>query len=326
MKKLTIMLLFIITKTAFTQTIKPLHFSVIQPVSTEGVESKNTDYHFSINLFSGTVKSIKGVEIGSFYNQNKGNMLGAQYSGLVNVTKDSLKGIQVAGIANITGNVVGVQYAGIYNQAKNVLGIQTGGIVNIAHNVKGIQLNGLVNIAKVLTGLQIGLINICDSVEKGGAIGLINIVKKNGYREIEFSIADYQNIGISYKSGIKEIYSILNVGYNFGNQPLFVCGSGIGRLVELRKEKCFFKPELIGFAYFDDFNIYNKSANSFHLRLGLMRKFNKIGINVVPSMYYINTYQNNQAGLIELSPVKPFYTNDRSGFGFGLSLGISILR
>lgn len=326
MKKSLIILLFIFAKSAFSQTIKPFHFSVINQVSTQGIESKNTDYHFSINLFSGTVKSIKGLEIGSFYNQNNGNMVGAQYSGLLNVTKDSLKGIQVAGIANITGNVVGVQYAGIYNQAKNVFGLQTGGLVNIAHNVEGIQLNGLVNKVKVLTGLQIGLINICDSVAKGGAIGLINIVKKNGYREIEFSIADYQNIGISYKSGIKEIYSILNVGYNFENQPLLVCGSGIGRLVKLRKEKCFFKPEIIGFAYFDNFSIDKKSANSFHLRLGLMRKFNKIGVNVMPSVYYANTYQNNLTGLVELSPIKPFSTNKRSGFGFGISIGISLLN
>ncbi len=326
MKKAIILIFITAAVSTYGQGVKPFHFSVLNQLSTQGIESKNTDYHFSINLFSGTVKSIKGLEIGSFYNQNNGNMVGAQYSGLVNVTKDSLKGIQAAGIANITGNVVGVQYAGLYNQAKNVLGIQTGGLVNIAHNVKGIQLNGLVNKAKVLTGLQIGLLNICDSVAKGGAIGLINIVKKNGYREIEFSTADYQNIGISYKSGIKEIYSILNVGYNFGNQPLLVCGSGIGRLVEFRKQKCFFKPELIGFAYFDNFSIDQKSANSFHLRLGLMRKFNKIAVNVMPSIYYANTYQNNQASLVALSPIKPFSTNNRSGFGFGIGIGISILN
>lgn len=326
MKKLSIMLLFIFAKSAFSQTVKPLHFSVIQQLSTEGLESKNNSYYFSINLFSGTVKSIKGLEIGSFYNQNNGNMVGAQYSGLVNDTKDSLIGLQVAGLANITGNVIGFQQAGLYNQADNVIGLQISGVVNVAQNLRGLQLGGIVNKAKVLSGLQIGLINLTDSVTKGGAIGLINIVKKNGYREIEISIADYQNIGISYKSGIKAIYSIISAGYNFGNQPLFVSGWGLGSLFELRKQKCFFKPELIGFSYLDNFTDAQKGANSVHLRLGLMRKQNKVGISIMPSIYYTKTYQNNQAGLVELSPIKPFSRNAKSGFGFGFSLGISILK
>ena len=77
---------------SYAQTTKPIHISVVQGLSTEGKESKNTDYAFSFNLFSGRVKSIKGVEIGSFYNQNEGDVTGFQSSGLINLTKGNVKG------------------------------------------------------------------------------------------------------------------------------------------------------------------------------------------------------------------------------------------
>lgn len=310
MKKIILIILTLISKSIYSQTTKPLHFSVIQTVSTEGLESKNINYNFSFNLLSGTVKNIYGIEIGGLYNQNNGKMQGAQFSGLVNITKENVLGYQTAGLVNIADNVVGMQNAGL---------------ASIAKNVKGVQISGIFNKAKVLNGLQIGLINVADSISSGGSIGLINVVKKNGYREIEFSVSDYQNIGLSYKTGVKAFYTIFNVGYNFVTQPLFISGFGFGRIVEIKK-KFIFKPEIIGLAYLDDFSNAKKGANAIHFRTGFMHKQNKIGITIMPSIYYTNTCVNNKSGIVETNAIKPFHNQNKHSFGFGIGLGISLLK
>lgn len=325
MKKAITSILAILALNAHAQNTKFIHVSIVQTVGTDGKESKNNDYNFSLNLFSGTVRSIKGAEIGTFYNQNNGDMTGVQSSGILNVTKGNVVGYQNAGITNVSGNVTGIQHAGISNHAKDFIGWQTAGIVNTAHNMVGIQTSGILNKAKTLKGVQVGLINIADSVEKGGGIGLLNFYKKGGYREFEVSLADYQNIGLNFKTGTKQIYSILSVGYNFTPKSLLVSGFGLGTLRSV-KDNWFIKPEIVMYNYVEDDFRFRSTSNSTHLKIGFMRKVNNIGFTLTPSIYYANIPENMEGNLTEISKLKPFVQNKHGRFGFGVSLGIAFLK
>lgn len=325
MKKAIIIFFATMAVNAYSQNTKPIHVSIVQSVGTDGKESKKNDYYFSFNLFTGTVRSIKGLEIGTLYNQNNGDMTGVQSSGILNVAKGNVVGYQNAGITNVSGNVKGIQHAGISNHSKNFIGWQTAGIANTAHDVVGVQTSGILNTAKTLKGIQVGLINIADSVEKGGGIGLLNFYKKGGYREFEISVADYQNIGLNFKTGTKQIYSILSVGYNFTPKSLLVSGFGIGTLHKI-KHNLFIKPELIMYNYVEDDFRFRSTSNSTHLRVGIMKKVNKIGFTLMPSVYYANIPENLEGNLTEISKLKPFVQNKHGRFGFGLSLGIAFLK
>lgn len=304
---------------------KPVHISVVQSVSTHGIESKNNDYDFSFNLFSGTVRSIKGVEIGSLYNQNEGDMSGFQVSGLLNITKGNVKGYQSAGLTNNSGSVIGLQKAGLSNHAKDLSGVQISGLTNTAEYVKGVQITGIYNQSKILRGYQIGLINVADSVEKGGGIGLINLYKKGGYQEIEISVADYQNIGLSYKSGAKNLYSILNIGYNYTPVSLFSTGIGIGGIAEFKKN-WFFKPEFIFYNYVKDDFKFKNITNSTHLKFGIMCKVKNVGFTISPSIYYANIPKGVDGSLSEISRVKLFSKTENGRWSFGIGLGMALLK
>jgi hypothetical protein len=79
MKNLIFMLFLGSSSMAYAQT-KPVHFSIVHGLSTHGRESKNTDFHFSLNLTSATVGSIRGAEIGGLSNHNNGDMIGVGVS------------------------------------------------------------------------------------------------------------------------------------------------------------------------------------------------------------------------------------------------------
>jgi hypothetical protein len=150
------------------QNEKTAHISLIHGLSTQGDELKVTDYNISINLFSGIVHDLKGVQIGTVFNQVEGDMKGIQFVGILNLVKGDTYGWQSAGIANITSKVTGYQNAGIFNYSGDVCGVQTAGLANIADDMKGVQASGIFNKAKTLSGFQIGLINVADSVSAGG--------------------------------------------------------------------------------------------------------------------------------------------------------------
>jgi hypothetical protein len=326
MKKIIFLISLLWASIANAQTTpQPFHFSVVQSVSTDGADSKNRDYHFSFNLFSGTVNSLKGVEIGTLYNQNEGDMKGFQSSGLLNLTKGNVKGYQIAGLVNISADVQGLQNAGLSNHGRNIKGVQTAGLVNTAKAVFGVQLSGICNRTTHLKGYQIGLVNVADSVEKGGGIGIVNLYKKGGYREVEISFADYQNVGLSYKSGVESLYSILSVGYNFLNMPLFSTGFGIGGLVKL-KSTWFFKPEMMLYSYLTKDFHFSTTTQSSHLRLGVMKRVNKLAFTLYPSVYYANIPEGVRGELTHIGEFKPFAQNKKGHWGFGLGIGLSFLK
>ncbi len=325
MKKAIIFISIVWAIKSNAQVDKQFHFSVVQSISTDGKASKENDYYASFNLLSGTVKSIEGTEIGTLYNQNMGNMTGFQASGLMNNTKGYVNGYQLAGLINFSGNVRGFQNAGLINLAENSQGVQMAGIANTAKKVKGLQLSGIFNRANSLNGYQVGLINVADSVVKGGGIGLLNFYRKGGYRELEISFSDYQNIGLSYKSGVKSLYTIVSVGYNFLEESLYNAGLGIGGTTKL-KENWYFKPEIVWYNYITNDLTFNTSTQSTHLKLGIMKKMEKISVSLYPSIYYANIPKGKEGDLTKISPLQPFSSNSKGRYGFGLGIGIGFLN
>jgi hypothetical protein len=306
------------------------NYSIVPSFGRYNKESNNHRYHFSLGLFSERVGGILGLELSSFYNENLESMVGNQLSGLINVARKNATGAQVAGLVNIVDSVNGSQIGGLYNISKKIIGAQVAGLVNITTEVKGAQLSGIYNKAGKVRGVQIGLINFADSIDGGAAIGLINIVKKGGHKAIEIAGTDYMNVGVSFKSGTRKVYTIISAGYNFTPVSLFVTGLGVGHVIEINKSNVF-SPELIWYSYSDTEFKNPGMAEATHLRFGLSRKISeKIMVSIVPSIYA--SVKNSKDGVygFKTNSISPFSTQINSDdkkveFGFGLGAGVSFL-
>jgi|GEM_PF-1562308 len=121
----------------------PAQASLWFPRGTHGNRSKNYSYNLSLNLISGEVGRVNGVEI----------------SGLAGRVDNSLNGIQIAGLGNLTETVNGIQIGGLGNFTYNMNGIQVGTLLNFTDQANGIQIGGLVNLANGVNGTQISAIN-----------------------------------------------------------------------------------------------------------------------------------------------------------------------
>ncbi len=195
-------------------------------------------------LFNVTRDTFKGAQFGGLTNISLHDASGVQFAGLANVVHTNFKGFQGAGLINIvTGETDGTQIGGLVNYSgKNAASGQIAGLVSIAGGkAEKIQMSGLVNIAAAharggqiagivnythrLDGVQIGLINIADSIGKGVAIGLINYAR-NGYMSIGALTDETFRGGLTFKMGLKELYSIIHIGYTEG--PYWGVGCGMG--------------------------------------------------------------------------------------------------
>lgn len=224
----------------------PFQYSLLPGLGTHGGLGSQVINKFSFNLIGGYSAGLNGVEIGGLFNIDKrdvrflqfaglfnavgGRVNGVQLAGLHNRVLDSMRGVQLAGLSNITrGPVKGVQATGLYNRAGSIRGLQASGIANISvEEVRGLQIGSIFNYTKHLKGVQIGLINISDT-SSGYAIGLLNIVRK-GYRKLDISSNELTNVNLTFRTGRKQLYSILTAGYNIGeNEKAISFGYGIGR-------------------------------------------------------------------------------------------------
>ena len=318
------------------------------------VEDKVTGVQFAglMNKSSG----VAGVQFGGLANAAN-TINGIQFAGLVNVTKtvsgiqyagitnfsDEVSGIQFGGIANFTKTVTGIQFggitnlaeknegiqfAGIFNGTNESSGLQFAGIVNVSNNVSGMSFGGVFNRTGALRGIQFGIVNVIDTVESGASIALLSIIKKNFYDEWALTFADYQNVGISYKMGVQKFYTIYTLGFNFIEDKLWVFGVGFGHRAKL-SGRIDFQPEIISYNYHQsNFKNYNHLWSN-HFKLGFVYNLNpKLGIAVVPSIYYLITEQKNGQENRKASPISSIYSHSSKSHlndvGIGLSVGLSI--
>jgi len=166
-------------------------------------------------LFAGflnTYRSAKGSQFAGFANLAQRNVEGAQFAGFINTTGGDMKGVQFAGFSNIARNISASQFAGFMNVAKDVNGSQFAGFINIAKKVKGAQVAGFINIAET----------------SDSPIGIINIIK-NGEKSIAATIDETQTSMLTFRSGGKNMYGIIGVGYNLKNKDeVYAFEAGLG--------------------------------------------------------------------------------------------------
>ncbi len=322
----------------------PVQVAFVYPIGTHGAQSVRYTYDFSLNLLTGNTGNINGFEIGGLLNANKGTVSGAQVAGIGNITQGDIDGLQVGGLFSIADDLDGLQISGIFSRCSEAKGLQISGILSTSSSSeasisgianintgdqRGAQIAGIYNQAKKLNGVQIGLINLADTVESGIPIGLISLVKKGFYDEWNFSVADYQNLGLSYKLGIKQFYTIYTVGMNLLEDQLWVAGLGFGHLREINP-RFSIQPEITCYTYYPmDFRRRIRDTFVNHFKLGLVYNVSEhFALSFAPSLYWAlksNRQTHEQYGY-EQSLIDQLFKVERGGsrmeYGFGLSLAI----
>ncbi len=184
-----------------------------------------------------TGSDVSGFQGAGFVNVAGRDTRGCQASGFVNVSGRKTQGAQVTGFVNVaTEYTRGAQLAGFVNvAATGVVNTQLAGFFNYANEINGAQLSAFVNTAGKVKGVQIGgFLNVCDSID-GVPIGFINVVKKNGYRHLDFSISETQYFNFAYKMGVRHLYNIYSLGKPAGPGNRWLFGFGIGGQTDLRE-------------------------------------------------------------------------------------------
>lgn len=220
-----------------------IHFGFIYPLSTNGTHAPLDTNHLSIHLLAGVSSVEKGLSFAGFSNhigkQANGALFagflntyrsakGSQFAGFANLAQKNVEGAQFAGFINTTGgDMKGAQFAGFSNIARNISASQFAGFMNVAKDVNGSQFAGFINIAKKVKGAQVaGFINIAETSDN--PIGIINIIK-NGEKSIAATIDESQTSMLTFRSGGKNMYGIIGVGYNLKNKDeVYAFEAGLG--------------------------------------------------------------------------------------------------
>jgi hypothetical protein len=220
-----------------------------------------------VNLADG---SQKNAQVG-FYNWNQNDFEGAQV-GFVNMAGGSIQGAQVGFIGTCGNSLKGAQLSFVNAVKKSVNGAQIGfvnasdgpykglqlGFVNaIGENVNGSQIGfinlvdgesngfqmGFVNGAKSLKGFQLGFVNFANRIEKGFPLGFLSFVKEGGYRAFEISVTEMYPFNLSFKIGIKGLYTSVIASCNPDLKTDFAVGLGVGSNIPFSKS-VYLNPEI----------------------------------------------------------------------------------
>jgi hypothetical protein len=350
-KGILVITIFMVSGILFCQENANRHFPVnvsfVYPLGIHASRSVEYIYDFSFNALTGYNRGVNGFELGGLLNMNHGNISGCQISGLGNITHENVDGLQIAGLFSIGDNLDGLQISGIFNKCSKADGLQISGIINLSDSSEasiagianintglqnGIQIAGIYNQTQMLNGIQIGLINVADTINRGVCLGLINLIKKGSYSEGSVTVADYQNIGFSFKHGTKNLYTIYTAGMNLIKDRLWVAGLGLGQINNVNSVFSI-QTEMVLYTYFPmDFKRYIRDTYVSHLKIGFVRKIDEhISFTAAPGIYLswksnrgrYDKYGYEQSPLNPLFDVKPAYHNTKMECGLGLSLGFS---
>ena len=186
----------------------------------------NDNAGVQVGFVNTAINELTGFQYG-FVNSAGFNLKKACQLGYVNIMRKDIKGAQI-GFANATGG--------------NVQGSQVGFANATGGNVQGGQI-GFLNITKgSVRGSQIGFVNYADTVT-GIPFGFLSIVRKGGYRAIEYSVNEWYPVNLSFKIGVPKLYSFVQGSYNNNFEKRFAIGYGLGSLIPLSK-KLYLNPEL----------------------------------------------------------------------------------
>ncbi len=113
--------------------LRDFQLSVFPLVGTDGYQTRDYRYQFSLNMFMGLTGGIQGLEAGGFLNITEGRVEGVQLSGFGNVVRGDLKGLQWAGFINVvTGSTEGIHFSGFMNTIRgDHEGVKGAGFMNV---------------------------------------------------------------------------------------------------------------------------------------------------------------------------------------------------
>lgn len=195
---------------------RPVQFTFVSPLGTNGMESGKVVNMVSFNLLMGYAAGLEGAEFGGLLNIERDYVKGVQFAGIGNLVRNHVTGSQFAGFMNVNGGAVkGAQFAGFVNTTgPGSEAIQFAGFTNVLlGNVKGAQVAGFVNVAKGnVYGLQAaGFANVTTgSVKTAQIAGFTNVAKDNVSGP---QIAGFANISNGEVNGA-QVSGFINVARN----------------------------------------------------------------------------------------------------------------
>jgi hypothetical protein len=212
--------------------------------------AKGNHKSVQIGFLNSNQKNFTGTQLGLFNNVG-GYYKGAQL-GFINNVNDFFNGAQISLINNTNDFLTGAQISFINNTSDSLCGIQLGFINSDGDFIKGAQI-GFANRTKIIKGFQLGFINFSDTVSNGLPMGFLSIVKNGGYMAFEMSLTDMYPINLSFKTGIKELYTLIIMSYNPDIEKKFALGFGVGTMIQL-SQRINFYPELVSQSNFTKYN------------------------------------------------------------------------
>jgi hypothetical protein len=162
--------------------------------------------------------------------------------GFINWNENDFTGVQISFVNTVGGGVKGAQIGFINTCPESLNGLQLSFVNTVTKHTDGAQI-GFVNNTKVLKGLQLGFVNYTDTIGKGVQLGFLSIVRKGGYRAFEISVTEMYPVNLSFKIGVKKLYTSFIASYNPDWGNTFAVGLGLGSIMPFNKS-LYFSPEL----------------------------------------------------------------------------------
>jgi hypothetical protein len=186
---------------------RDIQVSFLPFLGTNGRLSGNIINDYSINFLGGYSLGTRQIELGFFFNLDRGNVKWLQIAGFGNLVGGDVFGIQAAGFFNVNGgSTVAAQAAGFTNiNFKDMNGVQAAGFANI-------------NLQSVSGASIAGFANITNGASKGFQVAGFGNVQNGDYQGSQ--IAGATNIASGHLDG-----SQISTLFNYGKK---IRGSQIG--------------------------------------------------------------------------------------------------
>lgn len=129
---------------------RDIQVSILPFVGTNGPMSGNIINDYSINFFGGYSMGTRQIELGFFFNIDRGDVSFLQIAGFGNIDGGNVTGGQAAGFFNINGGrTTAAQAAGFLNlNFDDFHGVQTAGFANInMESASGVRAAGFLNMS-----------------------------------------------------------------------------------------------------------------------------------------------------------------------------------
>lgn len=238
------------------------------------------------------------------------------HMGFVNWNQNSFSGCQLSFVNTIGRNLTGTQIGFVNTAIDSVRGLQVGFVNTAFQKTDGAQI-GFVNTTKTLNGFQLGFVNISDTIQKGVPFGFLSIVKNGGFRAIDVSVTEMFPLNISYKIGVKKLYSSFIASYNPNINEHWALGMGIGSILPLNKS-FYLNPELLT----QNQVITNEDNLLFSCALNVGYSISsKIHISIGSSLVWNNVEQNKNL-YKEFLSLKKWEINEHNNLLLGARIGI----